>query len=236
MQTPPIDDDVDYSIIGREALSTCEHLENDTVVHWINDIQMPTIDEECSSICTVDTNDHILRLVYGEIASDETEKKHNNNEISTAYFPESVVFCSSTNDQVTVGDKGYQKKTQAAADVERAEQATSELDKGHFVDYDTDRTVSLSQIDDTVIASPDSIATDQPIFEVTKQPEGDDDMPHASKCGDSSLPPPDGGCNTCRIAMDPVDKPSSSAPAVTHASHHSNQSVPCNCGDYVDHI
>ena len=210
-------------MIGREAWSTCEHLENDTVVHWINDIQMPTIDEECSSVCTSDTNDHILKLVYGEIASDETEKKHNNNEISTAYFPESVVFCSSMNDQVTVSDKGYQKKTQAAADVECCEQATSELDKGHFVDYDTDRTVSLSQIDDTATASSDSTATDQPKFE---EPEDDDDVACASRFGDEKYIP-------CRVAMDPVDKPSSSIPTVTSPSHHSNQSMPC--GEYVDH-
>ena len=85
----------------------------------------------------------------------------------------------------------------------------------------------------TLTQTPPIDATDQPIFEEAKQPEDDNDVPYASNCGGSLIPPSDGEYATPIIAMDPVDKPSSSISTVTSPSHHSNQSMPS--GDYVNH-
>ena len=54
---PPIDD-IPYSVIGKDAPSTCESLgEIQKVVEWIKDAQMPTINEECTIQSTNQIND-----------------------------------------------------------------------------------------------------------------------------------------------------------------------------------
>ena len=52
---PPIDD---YSVIGKDAPSTCESVgEIQKVAEWIKDAQMPTINEECTAESTNQIND-----------------------------------------------------------------------------------------------------------------------------------------------------------------------------------
>lgn len=54
---PPIDD-LPYSVIGKDAPSTCESLgEIQKVVEWIKDAQMPAINEECTTESTDQIND-----------------------------------------------------------------------------------------------------------------------------------------------------------------------------------
>jgi len=91
-----VEDDTDYSVIGKEAPSTCEYLENEKVLHWIKDTQMPKIDEECVSICSGETtNVDMLNLVYGGNSKADNDECGSNEDISISknpYLPESIIF------------------------------------------------------------------------------------------------------------------------------------------------
>ena len=237
---------MDYSIIGREAPSTCEHLDNEKGAHWIDDIQMPTIDEDCASIHSGGrTNDDILKLVYGKIG-------HNNDEMINGKYPylsESVVFHSShqsmstnnstinDNFQATLGDQDNTLITKKKHNVEHEDmsykQTTSGSDKGYYVDYNTARTASLSYQDhqnQTMTVLPDS--TDGLLFEVAKQSEDNDHIPYvvasediiiySTSCFSDNATSPDGDHTTCSIAIHPIDKTATNVPKVTPISHHSD--------------
>ena len=93
---PPFEDDACYSAIGKEAPSTCEYLENEKVLHWMKDIQMPTIDEECASICSGETtNVDMLNFVYGsnsKAGNDECGSSESISVNKNPYLPESIIF------------------------------------------------------------------------------------------------------------------------------------------------
>jgi len=97
---PPFEDDICYSVIGKEAPSTCEYLENEKVLHWIKE-QMPKIDEECASICSGETTDvGMLNFVYGDNSKADNDDECGNSEnISinkNPYLPESIIFTKSS--------------------------------------------------------------------------------------------------------------------------------------------
>ncbi|XP_065889349.1 serine-rich adhesin for platelets-like isoform X2 [Dysidea avara] len=93
---PPFEDDTDYSVIGKEAPSTCEYLDNEKVLHWIKDVKMPKIDEECVSIHSGETaNVDMLNLVYGINAKADDDECGSSESISISkdpYFSESIAF------------------------------------------------------------------------------------------------------------------------------------------------
>ena len=93
---PPFEDDTCYSVIEKEAPSTCEYLENEKVLHWIKE-QIPKIDEECASICSGETTDvDMLNFVYGDNSKADNDDECGNSEnISinkNPYLPESIIF------------------------------------------------------------------------------------------------------------------------------------------------
>ena len=72
VQAPSIMD-IDYSAIGREEASRCENLNEKDFV-WIDDLQMPTVDEEfftsISSNCL--TNQQMLDYLHGDRPTEES--------------------------------------------------------------------------------------------------------------------------------------------------------------------
>jgi len=202
---------MDYSIIGREAPSTCEHLDIEKVAHWINDIQMPTVDEEGISICSGGkTNEDILKLVYGKLGTSTTdlkEKRLDDNEISTGicpYLSESVVFYSNhksdsgnvstkndDNFQATLDDNFGQENTQDAAtnkyDVKSEQisykQATPGPDRGCCGDYNAAQVASMSHQDSKMTVPPN--CADTSVYGEAKQSEDNDGMPYVPSSEDT---------------------------------------------------
>jgi len=254
---PPFEDDTNYSVIGKEAPSTCEYLGNEKVLHWIKDAQISTIDEETASIHSVEiTNDDMLNLVYGGIGKSmkgEMEKKCNHREMSNKgpYVSESAVFYSSDKQCSTISSTMSDDDFQATLGDYYCEDGTQDKRKQHtphdsdlggcYADYDIAKTASLPY--NGYVKQPE---TDEPTIDLKKESEGDQDMPYIPSSNDTgvytgsyvsekSVPPPDGGYHSCSIAMNPVDNTSSYIPTVTSPTslHHSDKSMPF--GEYVDH-
>jgi len=261
MQVPPIDFDADYPMI-RPPPSVVESLDNEKVLHWMKDIQMPTIDEECASICSgKTTKEDMLDRIYGNAEKYTEDEQKKENKISTSkdhYLSESVVFYSSDrhysvnssattdNDfQAVFGDyycEDNSTKNKHDVTLENVDYDQT-FSIGSYVDSKTVSMSSKSHQNHTATVSPDY--TDESIFEVTKQLEYNDDMPYVpasedagvystSDLSDSPVPHPLGGYTSCSIVMPSGNKNISYIPTVTTpTSHHSNQSIPF--GDYIDH-
>jgi len=76
IQLQPIEDDSSYSIIGKDAPSTCESFgPNEKVKEWFKNISMPTVDEENESVISP-TNDEMLDRMYGNSNPDTQTKAH----------------------------------------------------------------------------------------------------------------------------------------------------------------
>ena len=244
----------------RPPPSTVESLDNEKVLHWIKDIQIPTIDEECASICSGETTkDDMLNYIYGKNSMKDGQKKKNDiNEISTSeapYLSESVVFNIpddrySVNSSTISGDDFQVANGDNKHDVEKEhlnydQSSPSPPIEGCYVDY---RTASMSHKDhQNQMATVLQDYTDDSIFEVAKQSEDNDGMPpvavnvdtgvYSTSCfGDSPIPPPDGGYTSCTFAMRPIDKTTSynsTGTPISPTLHHSDQSMPF--GEYVNH-
>ncbi|XP_065889338.1 uncharacterized protein [Dysidea avara] len=261
--TPPIDFDTDYPMI-RPPPSTVESLDNEKVLHWIKDIQMPTIDEECASIRSGQTTkDDMLKFIYGNTENSAKDGQKNVNEISSSkdpYVSESAVFYSSDKSssvnsltmsgddiQAALGDyycEDSTTKVKHNVDIEHLndDQTPSTSFGGSYIDY---RTISLPRQGHQNQTETDSLdSTDKTVFVLTKQLEDNDDIPYVAasedtgvysrSCfSDSSIPPPDGGYNSCSIAIDQTTSyiPTVTTPTTTTV-HHSDQSMPL--GEYVD--
>ena len=93
---PPFEDDTNYSVIGKDAPSTCEYLGNEKVLYWIKDVQMPVIDEECASIRSGETaSADMLNLVYGGDSKSDNDDCGSSDSIlicKDPYLTESIVF------------------------------------------------------------------------------------------------------------------------------------------------
>ena len=89
----PFDDDNDYSVIAKEAPSTCEYLENEKVLHWIKDTHMQSVDEESASVQSEDvTSIDMLNLVYGgDLKVESGDCSESISGHKDPYIPESVM-------------------------------------------------------------------------------------------------------------------------------------------------
>jgi len=219
--------------------STCEDLK---VLHWIKDIQMPTIDEESASIHSDEiTTDEMLKFVYGNSTKDEEAKKYHHKEklpTKDPYLSESVAFDTSSQryscgaDSSVMNDDDFQgiigdyycdnniTKNKQNGNI-NYDATTSGLDEGYYADYNGEKTASLSHNDQylTVPLKP----ADEATLEVVKESEIDDDMPYIPASDDtgvhtgseSPIPTFDGGYTSCSIAIRPTDYTTSCIPAVT---------------------
>ncbi|XP_065889340.1 uncharacterized protein [Dysidea avara] len=210
---PPFDDDTDYSVIGKEAPSTCEYLGNEKVLHWIKDVQMPKIDEECASIRSGEmTNDDMLNLVYGSKGNPtkvrEVKKCYHTEMLTTKdpYLSESVAFDSSNNrysvNSSTMSDRDFQgalgdyycedttqgtSKCKHNVELESADYdtTTSGLDRGYYADYDNTKTASLSNKDLSMTVPLESAGEAR--LEVAKESKDDCDMPYIPASEDTGV-------------------------------------------------
>jgi len=186
-----------------------ESLDNEKVLHWIKDIQMPTIDEECSSIRSRETSkDDMLKCIYGETEKSTKHKENDVDNISTSkdhYISESVVFYSrdrhsSINSSILSSDEfqavlGHyyrendsQNVTKNKHDFESEHvnynQTFSISNSGSYVDYST-APLSRNHQNQTVTVPLDY--TDESVFEVTKQLEDNNDMPYVPASEDTGV-------------------------------------------------
>jgi len=196
----------------RPPLSVVESLDNEKVLHWIKDIQMPTIDEECASIHSGEASkDDMLKCIYGitEKSTKDGQKKENDvSKISTSedqYISESVVFYShdrhSSINSSTMSSDDFQavlghyysendsqdvtkKKQNVPCEDVNYNQTFSTSNGGSYVDY---RTAPLSRNHQNQTATVPLDYIDESVFEVTKQLEDNNDTPYVPGSEDTGM-------------------------------------------------
>jgi len=226
----------------RPPPSTVESLDNGKVLDWINDIQMPTIDEECTSIHSGETTgDDMLNCIYGKTEKSTIDRqKKKNDTIENAYLSKSA---SDLHDSLNSLDD-----TQEPFGDYYCEDSTSNRKHNKHDNYQHTSSTSngVSYVDYKFASFPhkdcqnqtESVPhgyIDESVFNVTKRSEDTDDMPYVATSVDTGVystscisdgtePPPDGAYTSCSIAMHPVNNNTSYIPNSPTSSHHRDKS------------